>query len=113
MTMNFIFSIIYYIGLVLNLVGVIIVAASSFWALYKFVLRKAKTVEIRGELAHNVILGLEFIIAADVLIVTTVQDIEDVIFLGAIVLVRVMLGYALRREFRGSNRGLIRLIKRK
>lgn len=113
MTMNFIFSIVYYIGLVLDFVGIIIVAASSFWALYKFLLKKAKTVEIREELAHHVILGLEFIIAADVLIVTTAKNIDDVVFLGAIVLVRVMLGYSLRREFRRSNRGFIRLRKKR
>ena len=53
---------------------------------------------IRVNLAKNVMFGLEFIIAADILIVTTATNISQVWQLGAIVVIRILLGYALQKD---------------
>ena len=100
MLINHIFSVIYYIGLFLDLVGVSVVIVASLIALYRLLFTKVKKIVLREELVHNVILRLEFIIAADVLLVTTAESIDDVILLGTVVVVRVLLGYSLRGDFR-------------
>ena len=53
---------------------------------------------IRTDLAKNVMFGLEFIIAADILIVTTAVSINEILQLGGIVVIRILLGYALQKD---------------
>ena len=54
--------------------------------------------DIRRDFTHKIIFGLDFLIAGDILksIVTPTQ--EDIIFLGAIVGIRSILGYFLGKE---------------
>ena len=54
--------------------------------------------QIKREFTGNIIFGLEFFIAGDVL--TTVLDpsLEDLTLLGAVVIIRVILGYFLEKE---------------
>jgi uncharacterized membrane protein len=53
---------------------------------------------IRLELARTLLLGLEFIVAADLIGTTTAPDYYSVGILGIIVLVRTMLSFTLNRE---------------
>lgn len=58
---------------------------------------------LKSEFTAYIIFGLEFFIAGDVL--TTVLDpsIEDITLLGAVVLIRVILGYFLEKEAGGYD----------
>lgn len=58
---------------------------------------------LKSEFTAYIIFGLEFFIAGDVL--TTVLDpsIEDITLLGAVVLIRVILGYFLEKEAEGYD----------
>jgi uncharacterized membrane protein len=87
-----------YIGIIIEYIGIIFVAISVFIALYNLVSKKHPMEYIRRHLAKRLMLGLEFIIAADILLVTITTDLEQILQLGAIVVIRVLLGYALRRE---------------
>jgi uncharacterized membrane protein len=85
-------------GLLIEYLGVIAVIISVFIALYQLINKKYNREEVRAEFARNVIFGLDFIIAADILSMTVADDLADILKLGAIVVIRVLLSYSLRKE---------------
>ena len=94
---SFIYPIISAIGSVIEYIGFIVVLISVLVALWQ--LMKKESVDIvRTKLARNVIFGLEFVIAADILLATVADSFYEIIRLGGIVLIRVLLGYALHKE---------------
>ncbi len=86
-----------YIGAAIIIYGGVIATIKTLIAEFK---RSAHSDyhEIRGDFTHKIIFGLDFLIAGDILIsiVTPTQD--EIIFLGAIVGIRSMLGYFLGKE---------------
>lgn len=99
MTINdYIRLIIENMGLLLEYIGLAIVAGSAFISLYKVMLPKFTTEHVRHHFAKRVIFGLEFVIAADILLATVATDFQQILQLGGIVLIRVVLGYTLRKE---------------
>lgn len=91
-------TIVRHVGMVLEYTGLAIVAGSALLSLIK-VLQPSLTMEhVRRHLAKRIIFGLEFVIAADILLATIAVEFDDIIRLGGIVIIRVVLGYALRKE---------------
>lgn len=86
------------LGLVIEYVAIGFIAVSVLTALIKLPRKKYTTESVRRSLARKIIFGLELIIAADVLLVTVAKSFDEVVQLGAIVLIRIMLGYALKKE---------------
>lgn len=97
MTLLSIKSIVSVIGTFIILVGVAVSA-------YRFIeLRFSHKTSwdmntIRRELGLTIVLGLEFIIAADVIETTTTPDYYSLGILGSIVLIRTFLTFSLSRE---------------
>ncbi len=87
-----------YLGLFIEYIGLFIVVIASLAAFIKIFVKKFDVEIIRIYFAENVIFGLEFVIAADVLLATVATDLNDILQLGGIVLVRVILGYSLRKD---------------
>lgn len=56
--------------------------------------------EVRGAFAHRILLGLEFFLAGDIIRLLLDPTLDDLWRLGAIVLIRVVLGFAITREIR-------------
>jgi uncharacterized membrane protein len=56
--------------------------------------------------------GIEFIIAGDILLVTVIQNLDEALKLGGIILIRILLGYALRQEFLFDNKKLDKMYKK-
>ena len=95
---NVINVIITQVGWIIEYIGLLFVVASVIIALFRLP-QKAYTMEhVRAHLAHRIIFGLEFVIAADILLATVATNFEDILRLGGIVLIRILLGYALRKE---------------
>ncbi|NCO05178.1 MAG: DUF1622 domain-containing protein [Candidatus Magasanikbacteria bacterium] len=86
------------VGWIIEYIGLFIVVISVFFALTKVFLRKTSLESIRRFFAEKIIFGLEFIIAADILLATVTTDVSDITRLGGIVLIRVVLGYSLKQE---------------
>ena len=107
--MNILSMFIYNLGLAIEYVGVFIVAGSIILAIYHLLLKKKTKEKVRAEMANNIIFGLEFIIAADVLLITVINNLTEVMQLGGIVVVRILLGYSLRKEM--ETPGKIKKIK--
>ncbi|MGD0081118.1 MAG: DUF1622 domain-containing protein [Methanoregula sp.] len=54
--------------------------------------------QIRREFTSMLVFGLEFFIAADVLTTLVAPTRDEIILLGAVVLIRTILGYFLSKE---------------
>lgn len=90
-------------GLLIEYLGVIAVIISVFIAIFQLINKKYNREEVRAEFARNVIFGLDFIIAADILLVTVADSLSEVLKLGAIVIIRVLLASSLRKEMLKFN----------
>jgi uncharacterized membrane protein len=87
-----------YSGVIIEYFGISIVIYSVIEALAKVVSPKYNIGQVRSSFAKHVMFGLEFVIAADILLVTVASDLGQILQLGGIVVIRVLLGYALRKE---------------
>ena len=87
-----------YIGLIIEYIGLGIVAFSAFSALLRVPMKKYSIEDVRIELARKIIFGLEFVIAADIILAAVTVDLSEIYQLGGIVLIRVLLGYSVRKE---------------
>lgn len=87
-----------FVSQLIEYIGLFIVAISSFVALYQ--LFELPVDKVRQNLARRVLLGLDFIIAAEIIGVSLVTDQNDLIKLAIIVAIRVVLGYSLKKELK-------------
>lgn len=84
--------------------GAVIIAYGGLVALVQTVargLRKRRGItftRIRGEFAQKIIFGLDFLIASDIINTINAPNIDEVIRLGGIVLIRTVLTFVLSKE---------------
>ena len=58
--------------------------------------------KVRFLLAQYILLGLEFMVASDVIYTVLARDYESLVVLVALVIVRTIFAYSLEREIQGS-----------
>ena len=61
---------------------------------------------LRQVLGYYLLLGLEFLIAADIIDTLMKPNVQDLIVLGAIVLIRTIISYSLNAELRSEHQPL-------
>lgn len=92
---------------IISMIGTVIILTGALYALYQFILQiknvkvKNQTLNfdlIRLDLGRSIILGLEFIVASDVIETTTAPDYYSLGILGGIVLIRTFLNYSLNKD---------------
>lgn len=94
--------IIAFVGILIILSGILL--AFFQYILYFFAQRNVNADKIniiRLDLGRALILGLEFIVAADLIATTTTPDYYSVGILAIIVVIRTVLSYSLNREIMG------------
>jgi len=92
------------LGLGLDALGVLIVAAGAFLALVRAALQPAgdRYRRLREDLGRAILLGLEFLIAGDIIRSVVVDPtLLNVAILGLIVLIRTFLSMTLQLEVEG------------
>lgn len=95
------------IGIGLDGIGVLVVAAGAALAVGRALSRRAPTFAdryraLREDLGRAIVLGLEFLIAGDIIRTVVVDPtLENVLALGLIVLVRTFLSMTLQLEVEG------------
>ena len=94
------------IARVFEAVGVAIIALGGLYALVRPVVGRGEGrsyfEEARRRLAHPLLLGLEVLVAADIILTITVDpSLESVATLGILVLIRVVLSFSLDIEIDG------------
>ncbi|HES75856.1 MAG TPA: DUF1622 domain-containing protein [bacterium] len=95
-------------GYAIEASGVLVVMLGSILATYTFV-RSVRTLpdgvaytSYRRQLGRSIILGLEFLIAGDIIRTVVVENtIESILILGLIVLIRTFLSVTLHLEIEG------------
>lgn len=93
----------------LELAGVVVILAGVLWAAGRGVLRllaegpsEAAYSGVRADLGRGILLGLELLIAADIIGTVVVEPtLANLAVLGGIVLIRTFLSFALEAEVRG------------
>jgi uncharacterized membrane protein len=92
-----------YLRLVVEAIGAAVVGFGAVVTAVRFLLtllgvRDDTNIEIRLFLGRYLALGLEFQIGADILSTAVAPTIDDVLLLGAIVVIRTVLNYFLSKE---------------
>ena len=94
------------VGKAMDAVGVAVIAGGALISMAVAATRLGKNVEIyrplRRQLGASILLGLEFLVAADIIrTVAVTPELRSVLVLGAIVLIRTFLSYSLQLEVTG------------
>ncbi|MGA2120921.1 MAG: DUF1622 domain-containing protein [Methanoregula sp.] len=96
-------DIITFFSLLFGIAGAILIIYGGLRAMVFIVLREFRKTEttytqIRRAFTSYLVFGLEFFIAADVLKTFITPSEQEIILLGAVVIIRTILGYFLSRE---------------
>ena len=95
------------VGSAVDAVGVLILLVGAFYATICFLFRKQASDDTpyrtyRRNMGKAILLGLEFLVAADIIrTVVVAPTIENVIALGLVVIVRTFLSFSLEVELEG------------
>ena len=94
------------VGLVIDGAGVIVIVVGLIVALLKYLLAGGRSADpfrqLRQDLGRGILLGLEFLVAADIIrTVAVTPTLQSVGVLGLIVLIRTFLSMALQVEVEG------------
>ena len=91
------FEILYYIIWFIEIIGIVIVVIGTFYSLYKLVVNKFVNIKAKNNkhasvklfLANYLALGLEFMLAAEILRTVTInREWSEIFVLGAIIILR-------------------------
>jgi uncharacterized membrane protein len=95
------------VSLAVDAAGVLIIVAGLAWALVRFCFSRGmhfadRYRQLRQDLGRGILLGLEFLVAADIIRTVAVDPtLESVATLGVIVVIRTFLSMALQVELEG------------
>jgi len=87
-----------YIKEFVGLIGVLVIIRGSVCSLYNWFIKKLNTNYIRWELGNSIILGLEFIVGADIIGSLVRPDYYSIGLLASVVIIRIILSYFLNLE---------------
>jgi uncharacterized membrane protein len=91
-------------------VGIAVIVIGSFWALAAFLVRllrreagtEARFSQVRSDLGRSILLGLEFLVAADIVNTVAIEPtLDSLAVLAGIVLIRTFLSFSLEVEIEG------------
>ena len=94
------------VGLAIDAGGVLVVVLGIIAAVWRVLFRTASPLgwyrQFRQDLGRGILLGLEFLVAADIIrTVAVTPTLESVLVLGLIVIIRTFLSLALQMEVEG------------
>ena len=94
------------VGLVIDAAGVLVVVVGIVVAAIRLLIRSSAPIgkykQFRQDLGRGILLGLEFLVAADIIrTVAVTPTLESVLVLGLIVVIRTFLSLALQMEVEG------------
>jgi uncharacterized membrane protein len=111
--MDSLHSVLVLIQHIISFCGVLVILSGVLWSLSLYVYyistgqmseHGSKINNIRLSLGRTLILGLEFIVAADLIGTTTAPDYYTIGILASIVLIRTVLSFSLSRELMGISK---------
>ncbi|MGE3920916.1 MAG: DUF1622 domain-containing protein [Gammaproteobacteria bacterium] len=106
-------TIVIFIQHVISTLGILIIASGILFAVYQYVYyffigkiahEDSKINFIRLNLGRILILGLEFIVAADLISTTTAPDYYSIGIVAIVVAIRTLLSFSLNKELMGLSK---------
>ncbi|MFN4763079.1 DUF1622 domain-containing protein [Gillisia sp. Q332] len=97
-----------YASTLIEVIGILIIGLGAFWALGRYLFKKQGEPYrsfkiIREELGKAILLGLEFLVAADIIATVVFETTtKSILNLGLIVLIRIILSFTLEIEIEGK-----------
>lgn len=90
-----------------ELMGIIVVAVSTLSAFARYLhgLVTRNPVNIKFQLANGLALSLEFKMAAEILKTVLVRDLQELLVLGAIIILRALLSFLIHFEMKQIDHG--------
>ena len=86
---------------------IVVAVVLAVWRLVLSVLRRSerqlKAIDVRLQIGQQLVLALEFLIAADILKTVLAPTLEDLAFLGGIILIRTVLSLSIAYELHRSS----------
>ena len=91
-----------YIIAVLEIIGILVVTGSSIVAFFHYVENAFLKLEldVQTSLSKGLVVGLEFVMAAEILKTILIQSLEEIYILGGIIVLRVALSLIIHFESR-------------
>lgn len=86
------------VGLAVECAGLVVIVYAVLKALTEMIRQRYTLDHIRKHLGKILLMGLEIVIAGDIILATVVRDFEDIIQLTGIVLIRALLEHAVQKE---------------
>ena len=88
-----------------ELMGIIIVAVSTFAAFYKYAkgLITRQPADIKFQLASGMALSLEFKMAAEILKTVLIREMTELLVLGAVIILRALLSVLIHFEMKENH----------
>ncbi|MBE6955217.1 MAG: DUF1622 domain-containing protein [Ruminococcaceae bacterium] len=85
-----------------ELIGIFVVVVSTMRAFYRYLkgLVTHQPMNVKFELAQGLGLGLEFKMASEILKTVLVQSVEELVILGAVILLRALVAVLIHFEMR-------------
>ena len=107
----------------IGVLGVLVICFGVACGLWRFVIsevRAARGADVDGDrkqlrhlLGYYLLLGLEFLIAADIIDTLMKPSVQDLIVLGAIILIRTVISWSLNTELKSERQHAERLTNRR
>ena len=97
-----------YCAIFIEIIGVIVIVIGVLKPLAKFIFKrqhdnKRSYSQLRQELGKAILLGLEILVVADIVAtIVTVPDLQKVLVLAIVVLIRTFLSFSLEMELEGK-----------
>lgn len=98
MPYSFLNEFIKFIATIIDHIGIFIVFAAVVLIPIRSLFERLDIIKIRQRLALQMMFGLEFLIAADIIRIVIISDLNELLRLAVIVLIRIALGWALKKE---------------
>lgn len=95
------------IAMVIEVFGIMVIVLGLLWGSLQFVINRLRHQQdafsaYRRKIGHSILLGLELLVAADIIDTVTIDPtLDSVIVLGLIVLIRTFLSFSIEIELEG------------
>ena len=90
---------------ILELMGIFIVAEAALvsFGRYVYCLITRNRIHVKGRLAAGLLLGLEFMMTAEILKTIVIRDTKELLILGAVILLRALLSLLIHFEMKEEH----------
>lgn len=91
---------------ILELMGIIVLTIGAFTAFYHYVKSKLfqDSYSLKYQFANSMVTALEFKLAPEILKTVIVRNLDEILFLGSIFLIRILMTFVLQKEMEQESK---------